>query len=480
MSIAFHASDEVPAKASVLAVPVFEGLVLPDGAGADVNLGFLKACGFNGRPGQTQPLLATDGSMVLAVGVGVAGDLDAEVLRQAGAALARASGPAEHIAVTVTAAAAGRLDRGRAAQALVEGIGLGCYRFRGHKNGASIAPLETVTVVGGSPAAVRRGQQAAEAVMRARDWVNEPPRAMTPRRLAALATELAFDTGLDIDVWDTERLESERLGALLGVAAGGAEPPRLIRLAYDPPGPAAATVALVGKGITFDSGGLSLKTPDGMMTMKSDMGGAAAVIAAMGAVGTMGCPVRVIAYACCTENMPSGTAIHPGDVLTARNGTTVEVLNTDAEGRLVLADGLSLAAEESPDAIIDVATLTGAQRVALGDKVAALMTNDDRLAEQILSGASRAGEPAWRLPLWKDYRSQLDSDVADLKNIGAASNASAIVAALFLQEFAGGRPWAHLDIAGPSWSDAEDGWLTKGGTGWGVRTLIEVARHFEG
>jgi leucyl aminopeptidase len=301
---------------------------------------------------------------------------------------------------------------------------------------------------------------------------------MTPRRLAAVATEVAFAGGLDVDVWDEGRMSMERLGGLLGVAAGAAEPARMIRLVYDPPG-ARGTLALVGKGITFDSGGLSLKTSDGMRTMKDDMGGAAAVLAAMGALPALRAPVRVIAYLCCTENMPSGTAMHVGDVLTIRNGTTVEVLNTDAEGRLVLADGLSLAVEEAPDAIIDVATLTGAQRVALGDKVAALLTNDDGLAEQILEGAGRAGEPAWRLPLWKDYRRQLDSDVADLKNIGAASNASAIVAALFLQEFTDGRPWAHLDIAGPSWSDAEEGWLTKGGTGWGVRTLIEVAMRFE-
>jgi leucyl aminopeptidase len=477
MSIEFHASDEVPQAATVLAVPVFEGLGVPDGAGADVNLGFLEACGFEGKPGQTQPLLATDGSMVLAVGVGRAGELDAGVLRQAGAAVARASGPARHVAVSITAAA-GHLDPAQSAQALVEGIALGSYRFSGHKNAASRSPLETVTVVGASPAAVRRGQQSADAVMRARDWVNEPPRTMTPRRLASLATDLAFDTGLDIDVWDTERLAAERLGALLGVAAGGAEPPRLIRLAYEPPGPAAATVALVGKGITFDSGGLSLKTPDGMMTMKSDMGGAAAVISAVGAVGTMGCPVRVVAYACCTENMPSGTAIHPGDVLTARNGTTIEVLNTDAEGRLVLADGLSLATEERPDAIVDVATLTGGQKWATGNEMAAFMSNHDGLAAAVEAAADRAGEPIWRLPLWPAYRRHLDSEVADIKNIGQPANASTIMGGLFLQEFVAGRPWAHLDIASPSWTDRDEGWRTKGATGWGVRTLIELLRGF--
>jgi leucyl aminopeptidase len=301
---------------------------------------------------------------------------------------------------------------------------------------------------------------------------------MTPRQLAYEAETLADHAGLDVEVWDEDRLISERMGGLLGVAAGAAEPPRLIRLAYEP-ARARGAVALVGKGITFDSGGLSLKTSDGMRTMKGDMGGAAAVLSVMGALPALGVRLRVVGYACCTENMPSGTAIHVGDVLTARNGTTIEVLNTDAEGRLVLADGLSLAAESAPDAIIDLATLTGGQRVALGNQVAALLANDDRLAGRLLAAGGRAGEPAWRLPLWPGYRVQLDSEVADLKNIGQPSNASTIVAGLFLQDFVSGRPWAHLDIAAPSWSDVDDGWTTKGGTGWGVRTVLEMLKEWE-
>jgi leucyl aminopeptidase len=477
VTITFTAASELPADATVLGVPVFADLTTPEGSGARVDTGFLAAAGFEGKVGQSERLLATDGSVIVAVGVGDAASLDADTLRAAGAAFARAAGKAKVGAVSLTAARGG-VAAAAASQAVVEGVALAAYRYTAHKSAPKAPHLEELTLLGGDRAGVERGAAVAGAVTAARDWVNEPPRTMTPRRLAAVATELAFAGGLDVDVWDEGRMAMERLGGLLGVSAGASEPARLIRLVYDPPG-ANGTLALVGKGITFDSGGLSLKTSDGMRTMKDDMGGAAAVLAAMGALPALGAPCRVIAYLCCTENMPSGTAMHVGDVLTARNGTTVEVLNTDAEGRLVLADGLSLAVEEGPDAIIDVATLTGAQRVALGDKVAALMTNDDRLAEQILEGASRAGEPAWRLPLWKDYRGQLDSEVADLKNIGAPSNASAIVAALFLQEFASGRPWAHLDIAGPSWSDAEDGWLTKGGTGWGVRTLIEVARHFQ-
>jgi leucyl aminopeptidase len=367
---------------------------------------------------------------------------------------------------------------GAASQAVVEGVALGAYRFAGHRSSPGGSALERVAVVGGDRAGVRRGQATSEAVASARDWVNEPPRMMTPRRLAEVAADVAAATGLDLDVWDEERMAGERLGGLLGVSSGADEPARLVRLVYDPPR-ARVTLALVGKGITFDSGGLSLKTSDGMRTMKGDMGGAAAVLAAMGALPAVGCSTRVVGFLCCAENMPSGTALHVGDVVTPRNGKTVEVLNTDAEGRLVLADGLSLAAEASPDAIVDVATLTGAQRVALGDGVAALFTNRDGLAEQVLAAGRGAGEPVWRLPLWRGYRSQLDSDVADLRNIGQPSRAPAIVAALFLQEFVGDLPWAHLDIAAPSWSDSDEGLLAKGATGWGVRTLIELARGFE-
>jgi len=471
------ADATIPAEATVLGVPVWEGRTLPDGAGARLDRRYLAACGFEGKVGQTERLLAADGSIIVAVGVGAPAAVDADVLRRAGAAFARAAGPARVAAVTLPAGR-GRVPAAAASQAVVEGIALASYRFGAHKSAPLPAGLQSVAVIGGDRGGVRRGQVVADAACAARDWINEPPMAMTPRRLAAVAEQVAFDTGLDIDTWDEQRIAAERLGCLQAVAAGAAEPPRLIRLAYDPPR-ARASVALVGKGITFDSGGLSIKTSDGMRTMKSDMGGAAAVLAAMGAIASLGSPVRVLAYLCCTENMPSGTAYHVGDVLTARNGTTVEVLNTDAEGRLVLADGLSLAAESAPDAIVDVATLTGAQRVALGNEVAALLSNDDRLADHLLDAGRRAGEPSWRLPLWPGYRAHIDSDTADIKNIGQPSNAGTIIGGLFLQEFVAARPWAHLDIAGPSWSEADDRWLTKGATAFGVRTLVEAVRTFE-
>jgi leucyl aminopeptidase len=286
-----------------------------------------------------------------------------------------------------------------------------------------------------------------------------------------VAVELGRRHGFDVDVWDGERIDAERLGGLAGVARGATEPARLVRLSYDPAG-ARRSVALVGKGITFDSGGLSIKPAASMMTMKSDMGGAAAVIASVAAAADLGLAVRVTGWVAATENMVNGHATHPGDVLTARNGTTIEVLNTDAEGRLVLADALSLAAEEGPDAILDIATLTGSQRVALGTEVAAVMSNDDDLVAEVLEAGERAGEPGWRMPLWPGYRSRLDSEVADLRNVAATPAAGSIMAALFLERFVDGVPWAHLDIAAPSWTDGADGWLTKGATGWGARTLL--------
>ncbi|HYL40204.1 MAG TPA: M17 family metallopeptidase, partial [Candidatus Binatus sp.] len=237
-------------------------------------------------------------------------------------------------------------------------------------------------------------------------------------------------------------------------------------------------VVLVGKGITFDSGGLSLKTADGMTTMKTDMSGAAAVLGALSACGDLGVPVRVTAIAPMTENMPGGRATKPGDVLTIRNGKTIEVLNTDAEGRLILADALSLASELDPDAIVDLATLTGACIVALGGSIGGLFGTDDDLIGKVRAASEVAGEPTWPLPLYDDYRSHIDSEVADMKNIGKGGQAGAITAALLLARFVDGCPWVHLDIAGPARSDENSGVLSKGGTGFGVRTLLELLESF--
>jgi leucyl aminopeptidase len=321
----------------------------------------------------------------------------------------------------------------------------------------------------------------------ARDLVNEPAGAMTPRRLADVARDLADRHGLSVTVLDEVAIASEGLGGLAGVAQGSEEPPRLIELVYQPSTPAPGvgdghvpTIALVGKGITFDSGGLSIKTADGMMTMKTDMSGAAAVLATMSALADLAVGSKVVAIVPTTENMPGGRAIKPGDVLKIRNGKTIEVLNTDAEGRLILADGLSLATEARPDAIVDLATLTGACVVALGGQIAGLMGNNDDLVGQVRAASDRAGELVWHLPLPAEYRKSIESEVADMKNISSPAGAGgALTAGLILSEFVDGVPWAHLDIAGPARSDADEGYTRKGGTGFGVRTLIELLSQFE-
>ena len=324
--------------------------------------------------------------------------------------------------------------------------------------------------------ALREGAAIADGMELAKRLGNLPGNVCTPDYLAGEARKIARQGGMTAQILDRRGIERLGMGSFLSVTRGSEQPPRLIVLRYHGDGKPgfANPIALVGKGITFDSGGLSLKPPASMMTMKDDMGGAAAVICATVALAQLNVPVNVVCWVAATENMPSGTAIHPGDVLTARNGRTIEVLNTDAEGRLVLADALSLAVEEKPDAIIDVATLTGGQRVALGDKVAAVMGTDEALIRRVIDAGAAAGEPAWELPLYAPYRKLLDSEVADLKNVTGGPAASSIMAGLFLQEFAGDGAWAHLDIAAPAWSDSEDGWISKGGTGWGVRTLVEL------
>jgi leucyl aminopeptidase len=478
--ITFTASRDLPDDVELLAVPVFADLSVPAGAPVELDNGFLRAAGFDGKVGKSRALPADDGTMVLAVGMGDKNKVDAEVFRRAAARLVSWTGPARRAATTLLAA--GPAVPG-AAQAVAEGAALAAYRYNDFKSDGKHVDLEQLVVVGGGGASLQkaldRGAAIAGAVNLARDLINGPAGSITPRKLAAVATDVAKRAGLTADILDEKAIKAARLGALAGVAAGSDEPARLIRLTYEPAGRARGTVALVGKGITFDSGGLSLKTADGMMTMKTDMSGAAAVIATMSVLGALGCKVRVIGIAPTTENMPGGAAIKPGDVLTARNGKTIEVLNTDAEGRLVLADGLSLATEAGVDAIVDLATLTGAQVVALGRKIAAVLGNNDAFVDQVSAAAARAGEGVWHLPLPDEYRRDIDSEVADMKNIGRPGQAGTLIAGLFLREFVDDTPWAHLDIAGPSRSDEDSGYLRRGATGFGVRTLIELLTTFE-
>ncbi len=478
MSLPVSLAAEVPHGVDVLAVPVARGpALLGDGYGLEVDQ--LAARSFEGKVGETLSLPGQEAATLLAVGVGPAEEVDADVLRRAAAAVVRAGWKRRSVATTLLDAVPAGGDPQAAVRAVAEGAGLAAYRFTRYKSDPDPFRLEGLTLVAGESEdaddlvpALERARAVVEAVSLARDLVNEPAGSLTPSDLASRADEAARRVGLEVQIIDEAEAASLGLGGLLGVARGSDEPCRLIKLTYEPPG-ATRTVALVGKGITFDSGGLSIKTAEGMMAMKTDMGGGAAVIGAMTALPALAPPVKVIGFVPATENMPGGRATKPGDVLTTRNGTTVEVLNTDAEGRLVLADALALAVEEEPDAIVDLATLTGACIVALGQKISGLMGNDEGLIERVRSAAQRAGEPAWPLPLPKEYRKQLDSEVADLKNIGGR-HAGALTAGLFLEEFVGDVPWAHLDIAGPSRSDDDDGPLVKGATGVGVRTLLEL------
>jgi leucyl aminopeptidase len=365
------------------------------------------------------------------------------------------------------------------AQALAEGAVLGSYAYKKQ----NIVGEVLVTPVGERPSVavfdafvqgLQSGRTIGESVNWAKYLVDLPAGDLSPKSFATRTAEQAEGIeNLTVDIWGSSRIEEERLGGLLGVNLGSGRPPRVVFLKYAPPVANAPHVALVGKGITFDSGGLSIKPATGMMTMKTDMSGAAIVMAATLVAARLKLPIQITAIAMLTENMTGDHAMRPGDVLTVRNGMTIEVLNTDAEGRLVLADGLVLASEAQPNVIIDVATLTGAQVVALGDEISGLFATTDELADALISAGAAVGESHWRLPLVDSYESHIESSVADMKNIGKTGAAGSISAALLLRRFVGDTPWAHLDIAGPSYSDAVRGYTTKGATAFSARTLIE-------
>ena len=467
----------VPRAASVVDVPV---LVDELDALAPDERRFAEQQGFEAKVGQHVSLPGSEGvpSRVL-LGLGERSALDADVLRRAAAAFVRAA--SRHlVAATTLLEHAGPVEASGALEAVVEGLQLASYRYTAYKE-APEQRLRRVTLVGqgsGLEEALARAQAVTDAVALARDLGNEPGGSLTAVALAERAAEVARAAGLEVEVWDEERISSERLGGLLAVNRGSRQPPRYLRLHYRPTGTPVATVTLVGKGITFDSGGLSLKTGQGMMSMKIDMAGAAAVLAAMTALAKLEARVEVRGEIPLTDNMTGGDAQRPGDVFRARNGKTVEVLNTDAEGRLVLADALSLAAEDEPDAIIDVATLTGACSVALGGDYAGLMGTDDDVLRRLETASARTGEPLWRLPLPDRYRKQLDSTVADLKNISAGAYGGALVAGLFLREFTGDRPWAHIDLGMSAMAEADDGVVVRGASGIGVRLLVDALRNW--
>jgi leucyl aminopeptidase len=353
--------------------------------------------------------------------------------------------------------------------------------FRSASRKGRKAPVSAITIlVPDAPSAdlkraVKDVASVAAAVNLARDLVNTPPNALPPAGLAAAAVAAVEGLPVEVRVWEEAELAEEGCGGILAVGQGSANPPRLVRMSYAPAG-ASAHLALVGKGITFDTGGISIKPAASMDEMKADMAGAAAVVAAVRAIAALGLQVRVTGWVPTAENMPSGSAQRPGDVITIKGGTTVEVLNTDAEGRLVLADALVLAAEESPDLIVDIATLTGAQRIALGARTAGVMSNDDAARAAVCVAADEAGEAMWPMPLPDDLRASLDSATADIANIGDRLGGM-LSAGVFLREFVpAGQAWAHIDVAGPAFNDkGAYGYTPKGGTGAGVRTFVQIA-----
>jgi leucyl aminopeptidase len=457
----------------------------------------LSALGFDGNVGQAQVVPSTGKRLMIAVGVGAGNSATADDLRTAAAALARAAAKVKSLSTTLVAAARG--DKASAAQAVTEGLILATNRYGALKSdrnfGSTLTSVELVADAKAFAATTngcKRGTIVGSAVAMARDFVNMPPAHLTAKMFAEHAQRVAADTGLRVEVYDKDKLLAMGCGGIIGVNRGSTQPPRMVKLVYRAPRTRAKGAAksggakksarphlvMVGKGVMYDSGGISLKPSDpSHAMMKADMSGAAAVLATMSTLKALGCRSDVTAYLMCTDNLPSGSALAMGDVLTMRNGKTVEIHNTDAEGRLILADGLSLAAELKPDAIVDIATLTGACARALGPAMSGVMGNDDRFVGQVLDAGKATDEKVWQLPLERSYRKLLDSYIADMKNVGGA-DAGAITAALFLDEFTAGIPWAHIDIAGPMWADSDAGWLQRGGTAYGTRLLIELAESF--
>ena len=388
---------------------------------------------------------------------------------------------AKHIETALVGVGLNDITVETSAQAITEGAILGLYTFTRHLSKKSEqGEITGITIIDPNPknkTAIARGVNAgvvlAEAANLARDMVNEPPNYKTPTIMAEEARQVAAKHGLEIEVLEREQMKELGMGAMLGVAQGSEEPPKFIVLRYHGKNTKTIDIALVGKGITFDSGGISLKPSENMGDMKSDMSGGAAVIAAMGAIAQLKPKVNVIAIVAATENLPSGTALKPADILTAMNGKTIEIISTDAEGRLTLADALGYANKEGAKKIVDVATLTGACEVALGNVATGAFTNNQELLDKVISAGKEVGDKMWQLPMFDEYKEQNKSDVADLKNTGGRKG-GAITAALFVGEFAEKTPWVHLDIAGTALLDSPKGYYNKGATGVPTRSLIKL------
>jgi leucyl aminopeptidase len=492
MRISVESGDITTTDAECIVVNLFEGVIAPGGATGAVNDALSGAISelitsgdARGKWGEltfvhTFGKLRT--SRVLIAGLGKSDEFTVDRVRDLSANVSRflrGKRVARYATITHGAGIAG-LDAEACAQAIAEGAVLGLYRFDRHKkpddDATDIAAITIVEHDGSRIAAlsgaVERGVIMGEAANFARDLANEPSNVLTPTEFAARAERMATEHGLGFTLWDREKCAEMGMGAFLGVAKGSAQPPKFMMLTYSGGGEG-RSVGFVGKGITFDTGGISIKPAAGMEEMKGDMSGGAAVIAAMMAIARLKPNVNVTALVPATENMPGGNAIKPGDLLRAMNGKTIEVINTDAEGRLILADALSYAVKLDLSPVVDVATLTGAISVALGDVAFGVFANNDALVERVRSAANAAGEKCWQLPMFPEYKELNKSNVADVKNTGGR-NAGSIAAAFFLKEFVDERPWAHLDIAGVDFFEKEKGTLVKGASGIPVRTLVNL------
>jgi leucyl aminopeptidase len=435
-----------------------------------------RQLGGSAKPGKTVVVAGPGGLRVVVVGLGPIDVTPEQVRRATGAAVRLVAGLAAPAPQTVTISL--ETAEAEVVKGAVEGALLGAYSYRPagpDAPGVGQVVLVTPNRRPDAKQALDLAVTTAKAVVAARDWVNTPANLLYPETFAEAARTLARNARVAVEVWDDKALEKEGFGGILAVGGGSDRKPRLVKLSYAPRG-ARFHLALIGKGITFDTGGLNLKPADGMYTMKTDMAGAAAVLAAVAAIAELGLRIRVTAWAAMAENMPSGGSYRPSDVLTMYGGKTVENGNSDAEGRLVMADALVKSAEEQPNLVLDVATLTGACMVALGERVAGLMARDDATADLVLDAAEAAGEQFWQLPIPEDARPKLDSKVADLRSTGDKYG-GALTAAAFLSEFVPPEiPWAHLDIAGPAFnSGSAYDYTPSGATGVGVRTLIALA-----
>ncbi len=482
--------------ADTLIVNLFDDVVAPSGATGAVDKaldGAISELIANGdisgkvdEVGVLYPRGAIAARRVLIVGLGKRDEFNLEGVRRAAAAAIKRARDlnAKQVATIAHGAGIGGLDVAAAAQATVEGSLLALYQYDAPKKKEPQNEIEALTIVEFDESklgAIESGVETAVAIAAgtalARNLVNMPPNIATPTRMAEAAEAIAAERGMNITVGGRKWAAKRKMGGFLAVAKGAGEPPKFIVMEHNGDRDDLDTIVLVGKGITFDTGGISLKGVQGMGAMKSDMGGAAAVLGAMEAVGRLDLPLRVIAIAPCTENMPDANAYRPADVITASNGKTIEIISTDAEGRMVLADGLVYAERYQPKAVIDLATLTGACVIALGsDMAAGLFSTDDSLRDQLVGAGTAVHERVWPLPLWDDYFKAIKSDVADMKN-GGGRYGGVGTSAIFLKQFTN-YPWAHLDIAGMALAEKGEGYIPTGGTGFGVRLLVEFLRNW--